>query len=391
MKKKIALVAAGLLSVSILAGVGVSVKVSMSTLEKLKGVSATCDNLATQMDNRLYKVEKNSEEIINLANEEKKADEEPEFVKIDNKYEIIDTKTISDAYIKKDTEGLNEREKETLDMASKVIAEVTNDKMTVYEKELAIYNWMKKNIGFDTSSLLAVVGGGVDCYTPYGVLKGKNAVCVGYATTFKLFMNMLGLECMVEHDNSLSHSWNIVKLDDDEWYLVDVVFDGATNSKPQYKCFNCTNNDFQSDHEWNADLYPIANGTKYSYAAQNATDCAKLEDIPAKVNKIVEKKKSGSVYLRLPQNADLDYLTVMTEGINRRINAGDSEAFIDERVSIDENGRYIIGFNYVVYSESEKQEQDDDEKKYKGLTELLNKYFGTGTVDFVDGEKYYEK
>ena len=54
-----------------------------------------------------------------------------------------------------------------------------------------------------------------------GVLKYHNAVCVGYATTFRMFMQMMGIECKVEHNTEKFHSWDVVKIDGD-WYITDI-------------------------------------------------------------------------------------------------------------------------------------------------------------------------
>ncbi len=108
-------------------------------------------------------------------------------VLIANEYEIKSTEQISDAYKTGNAQGLSDKDRATLDVASAVLDKVINDGMSDYEKEVGVY--------------------------PYGVLKYHNAVCVGYATTFRLFMQMMDSECMVVHNSERYHSWNLVKLD----------------------------------------------------------------------------------------------------------------------------------------------------------------------------------
>ena len=50
---------------------------------------------------------------------------------------------------------------------------------------------MVKNIKNDTGMMSVIPTSGQNAATPNGVLKSKTAVCVGYATTFRLFMQMM--------------------------------------------------------------------------------------------------------------------------------------------------------------------------------------------------------
>ena len=130
-----------------------------------------------------------------------------------DEYEIKATTQISDAYKSEESAdaiaALSDRDKETLDMAAKVIDEVIEDGMSDYEKEKAIYDWMTTKLGSDRGVLTVVPSSGEDSDNPYGVLKYGNAVCVGYATTFRLFMQMLDIECMVVHNSEAYHSWDL--------------------------------------------------------------------------------------------------------------------------------------------------------------------------------------
>ena len=123
-------------------------------------------------------------------------------VKIMNgEYEILSTTQISDAYKSGNTNGLSEKDKETLEMAKAVLDEViTDDMTTAYDKEKAIYDWMTSKLNYDTGVLQVIPQTSADCDNPYSVLKYHNAVCVGYATTFRLFMQMLDIPCMVVHN-----------------------------------------------------------------------------------------------------------------------------------------------------------------------------------------------
>ena len=148
---------------------------------------------------------------------------------IGNEYEIRSTKVVSDAYLKGDDSNLKEEDKQTLKMASAILNKIIKNGMNNYEKELAVYNWMYQNIKQGSGSTVQLPGTSRNAYTPYHVLNGKNAVCVGYATTFRLFMNMLGMDCHIVHNDY--HSWDLVQLDDQEWYQVDIYTDVSGNIK----------------------------------------------------------------------------------------------------------------------------------------------------------------
>ncbi|WP_294462132.1 transglutaminase-like domain-containing protein, partial [uncultured Ruminobacter sp.] len=202
MKKIVLGIALGVVAVALMVCAGVGIAMAKSTMKKLDSMQDLCQS----MENGVGDLQDKNKELIAYVDEvkaEAEKGDEAEFVTIAGQYEIRDTSAISDAYKSGNTDGLTANEKETLKLAEKVLNEVTKPEMSNYEKELAIFTWIKKNVKHDEGALLAVVDPNVNTYTPYGVLMGKQAVCVGYATTFKLFMNMIGLDCMVMHNTDL--------------------------------------------------------------------------------------------------------------------------------------------------------------------------------------------
>lgn len=233
----------------------------------------------------LFKVN-DMQNVINGANGDEDVAQEND-VTIGDKYVIKDTTAISDAYKSGKTTGLSDKEKETLDLAKSVLDEIITDGMTDYEKELAVYDWMTKHLSFDSGSLLVVPDTGADCDNPYGVLKYHNAVCVGYATTFRLFMQMMNIECMVVHDSYMSHSWDIVKLDG-HWYHTDIYSDEGSGN---YMNFNVDDTVLSRRQEWNRDFFPAADGVEYSYAYLNREKCKDIYEIPALLRTALDEEK----------------------------------------------------------------------------------------------------
>ena len=61
------------------------------------------------------------------------------------------------------------------------------------------------------------------CFDPYGTLVNKQAVCQGYAETFKMFCNYFGIPCV--NISGAAHMWNAVQMEDGLWYFLDITWD----------------------------------------------------------------------------------------------------------------------------------------------------------------------
>lgn len=227
---------------------------------------------------------------IASQNEDQNEETTEDYVTIAEKYEIKPTTNISDAYKSGDTSKLTDREKETLDMAKDALKEMKiKDSMSDFEKEKAVYDWMTSSLQYDSGALTVIPSTQEDCDNPYGVLKYHNAVCVGYATTFRMFMQMMDIECMVEHNTEKYHSWDLVKIDGD-WYITDVYSDQGNGN---YAHFNMTDSMWGQEQNWDHDFFPAANSLKYNMAYQNKVTVDDVYDIPKALRKAMEDKKGA--------------------------------------------------------------------------------------------------
>lgn len=216
-------------------------------------------------------------------------------VVIGGEYTILSTEEISDAYKAGDLSTLDATQKKTAELASEVIDEVIEDGMTDYEKELAIYEWMCKNIKHDDGITVAIPTTGEYADNPGGVLSTHKAVCVGFATTFRLFMQMLDIECMVVHDTYLSHSWDLVKIDGD-WYHTDIYMDAESTL---YANFNMTDGMCANSHDWDMNFFPNATSTQYCYAVANSVELTSLEDAAKAIRDLAEAGESGTIFYKM--------------------------------------------------------------------------------------------
>ena len=206
-------------------------------------------------------------------------------VVIAGEYTIRSTLPISDAYRTGSDAGLSEKEKATLSMASEVLDEIIVDGMSDYEKERAVYDWMVTNLSYDENSLVVIPVNDSDNDNPYGVLKYHDAVCVGYATTFRLFMQMLDIPCMVVHNCDLYHSWDLVQLDGD-WYHVDIYADVGQGG---YANFNLPDSIRLQQQTWDTTFFPAADALTYNVAWQNRQTAADLFAAPAALRSALDE------------------------------------------------------------------------------------------------------
>ncbi len=178
---------------------------------------------------------------------------------------LFDNSDILAAWESGDDSGLSKEDKAVLKAAEAVFAGQVAPGMTDYDKEYALYAWLTGNVVYDQSHY-EKEGAPRTSYEPYGpLLKGKG-VCLGYAETFRLLMDMAGIECITVtgagFQNRENHAWNMVKLNG-EWYCVDPTWDlnpGINqDGEPVYGYFNVTSDVMAlTDHQWDYDSVPEA-------------------------------------------------------------------------------------------------------------------------------------
>lgn len=182
-----------------------------------------------------------------------------------------DSSAVLQAWKSGDDSALSDRDRQILNTAKDVIGKEIKDGMNDYEKELAIHDFITDCSKFDYSVFGRSSDGFTDgSDTPYGVLIDKSAMCHGYSSTFQLFMDMLDIECMTvfgtPSSNSVQHSWNMVKLDN-EWYCVDCAWDDPIGGSPCHTYFNVTSDYLRGGgiHRWDESSVPEAVGTVWAY------------------------------------------------------------------------------------------------------------------------------
>lgn len=189
---------------------------------------------------------------------------------------LYDTAPVVEAYRSGDASALSEEDKAILEVCRQVLAEEIEDGMSPAEQELAVHDWIIDHADYDQAH------GSPNRSHPYGLLVEGQAICMGYANTFQLFMDLLDIPCVTvigaSSDSREDHAWNLVQLDGD-WYAVDTTWDdplgyyenvSAANEANHHTYFNVTS-DFlrQTDHQWDYDAVQEAEGTYWTWRHLN--------------------------------------------------------------------------------------------------------------------------
>ena len=124
------------------------------------------------------------------------------------------------------------------------------DELSEYERERMAHDYLLDRITYDKDvDLVNLDSNNPDIYTAYGALVNQVAVCEGYARSFQMLMNGLGVDCVGVMGNSSEqlHIWNAVKLDDN-WYNVDLTWNDREESYARYIYFNVDDEFLLDDH-----------------------------------------------------------------------------------------------------------------------------------------------
>nr|POF18653.1 kyphoscoliosis peptidase [Quercus suber] len=148
-------------------------------------------------------------------------------------------------------------------------AQLTNPFPSATDKARAIFTWLHHNVAYDTVSFF---GNTVKPSTPVGVIQSGLAVCEGYASTFAALALKAGLEAFVISGAckgysykapapgealppyKSTHAWNVVKLDDGKWKLIDCCWGAGHLANDKYvqkfnpERFIQSNMDFGASH-----------------------------------------------------------------------------------------------------------------------------------------------
>ena len=129
-----------------------------------------------------------------------------------------------------------------------------NRKSNTYDNIKMVHDYLIENIEYDTTVSKNNI------YNIYGAMVSGEAVCEGYARSFKYLMDSLGIPCTLAIGKGINsegetenHAWNYVQVGNN-WYAIDATWDdpvstsGWVSQSSKYRYFLKGSNDMQKDH-----------------------------------------------------------------------------------------------------------------------------------------------
>ena len=125
--------------------------------------------------------------------------------------------------------------KEQIDNAINYIEQTKNQilqnrKTNTYDNIKMVHDYLVENVQYDTSVSKENI------YNIYGAMVNGEAVCEGYARSFKYLMDSLGIPCTLvigkgtnSEGRTENHAWNYVQLDN-YWYAIDSTWDDPVSN-----------------------------------------------------------------------------------------------------------------------------------------------------------------
>lgn len=139
-------------------------------------------------------------------------------------------------YLTKDTEAINQMQKDIDAVADKLVSEA-NGKSTTFEKLKVFHDYLVLNSTFELSEEGSYEYNS-SIYNAFGSGEEQgNIQCAGYAKAVQYLCDKAGISCMVvtgETSEGQTHAWNVVDVDG-VWYNLDCTWDDPILSTPNYK------------------------------------------------------------------------------------------------------------------------------------------------------------
>ncbi len=217
--------------------------------------------------------------------------------------------------------------KTAYDSMMQVVNSVQIEGTTRFEQVKFIHDWIAKRVVYDDEFVYDT-----SYYATSVFLAPYITVCEGYSEAFKMLCDRAGIPCIVVvGDAGGPHAWNYVKMEDGNWYAVDVTWDdGWTDEK---------GNDLI--------LYDYflrgANSTEGSFTDSNGSTFGKSH-IPTGERYITE----GTITLTYPSLAAEGYMRMLLCANSKAIvDKAAGAVYLPEGVTLEES--FIAPEGYTLY------------------------------------------
>lgn len=213
---------------------------------------------------------------------------------------------------------------------------------TLYEKAFYIHNKLCSETTYALDN--KVPSGSIFAHNIIGVFDNHSAVCEGYAKAYQLILSSIGIDNIYvtgtagpqDSQTKETHSWNLVKLDDEEWHWIDTTWDDTTvKNTHSYLYFCIGDTAFKATHTANI---PTNTRTDFLYKLPEASDITYTPVILYKNNTYYSLCETIDSALKKINDPNADY------SINLCMYTNDyslSSATLPKAQSIKVKGNYI--------------------------------------------------
>ncbi len=129
---------------------------------------------------------------------------------------------------------------EVEEAAREITDQIDVSSLSEEETALALHDILAARTAYSDSA------GQEACYTIYGALVNREAVCQGYVCAYSYLLEQCGIRQTVACSEALNHIWNLVEVDG-SWYHVDVSGDDPPSDnlgRAQHSLFLVSTSDF---------------------------------------------------------------------------------------------------------------------------------------------------
>lgn len=158
----------------------------------------------------------------------------------------------------------------TYNRARDIISEIIEINMSDYEKARVIHDYVVNSSSYDLEAAEQFLNGAAsdaNAFTAYGILINQRGVCQGYAEAMQILLSLAGIETDLvigeaadDEGGSVSHMWNIVRIDG-EYYMLDATWDDPVGPRDiiLHDYFLVDSETLKKTHTWAYDEYPPCN------------------------------------------------------------------------------------------------------------------------------------
>ena len=111
---------------------------------------------------------------------------------------------------------------------------------SIYDTVLAYYEFIrvKNDYAYDAFNNPIME---LWAHSVVGAFRDQHFVCEGYSKLFQMLLNYSGIEEIYITGGSIAgeHAWNVVRMDDGDWYWFDATWNDRSNDQPKDFTFFC--------------------------------------------------------------------------------------------------------------------------------------------------------